>query len=89
MTKKIMTISDLDKASPSDIEQIRSSINLAKLVRDYMSETGTRKGLTIDEYEEHLRTRKERKQTCKTCKGLAEQSMLPLLTTAGLGCIMM
>lgn len=64
-----MTIDDLNKATPSDIEQVRSSINLAKIIRDQMYENGQQDGLTVDEYEEHLRTREEKKQVCKTCKG--------------------
>lgn len=66
---KIMTIEDLKNASPSDIEQIRSSINLAKLVRDQMSLDGQQTGLTLEEYEHHLSTRKDRKTECKTCHG--------------------
>ena len=67
--KKIMTIADLKKASPSDIEQIRASVDIASIVREQMREDGQRTGLTLTEYEEHLATRKERKQTCKTCHG--------------------
>ena len=64
-----MTIDDLKKASPSDIEQVRSSINLADIVRQQLIKDGQRDGLTLDEYEHHLSTRKERKETCKTCRG--------------------
>ena len=64
-----MTIDDLKKASPSDIEQIRASIDLADIVRQQMIKDGQRKGLTLEEYEHHLSTRHERKETCKTCRG--------------------
>lgn len=64
-----MTIADLKKSTPSDIEQIRASIDLASIVRDQMRLNGEKTGLTVTEYEEHLATRKERKQVCKTCNG--------------------
>lgn len=67
--KKIMTIADLQKASPSDIEQIRSSINLADIVKNQMVEDGKQQGLTVTEYEQHLATRHKNKETCKTCNG--------------------
>ena len=66
---KIMTIDDLSKASPSDIEQIRRSINLGKIARDQLVKAGKRTGLTSAEYEKHLETRKDRAETCKTCNG--------------------
>ena len=69
MTKKIMTIRDLKNASPSDIEQVRASINLADIVRTQLVEDGQRTGLTLEAYEHHLTTRKERKTKCKTCYG--------------------
>ena len=65
----IMTIADLKNASPSDIEQIRASINIADTVRKQMYNDGQKEGLTLDEYEHHLATRKDRKETCRTCKG--------------------
>ena len=67
--KKIMTIADLENCSPSEIEQVRSSINLAQLVREQMIEDGKRTGLTADEYRTHMDTRYERRETCKTCHG--------------------
>lgn len=67
--KKIMTISDLQNASPEDIEEVRASINLANIVRQQMIKDGQKDGLTLEEYEHHLATRKERKTTCKTCRG--------------------
>jgi CRISPR/Cas system-associated exonuclease Cas4 (RecB family) len=69
MTKKIMTIGDLKNADPDDIEKIRSRINIAKIVRDQLVEDGQRTGLTMEAYEHHLTTRKERKTKCKTCYG--------------------
>lgn len=64
-----MTIADLENCSPSEIEQVRSSINLASLVREQMIEDGKRTGLTADEYRTHMDTRYERKVNCKTCHG--------------------
>ena len=65
----IRTIADLDRYSPSDIEQVRSAINIAAIARKTIAEGGRKTGLTIHEYEEHLRTRRQRKQTCKPCNG--------------------
>lgn len=65
----IMTIADLEKATAEEIEQVRSSINIAKIARDQITKNGIRTGLTSDEYEKHLSTRKERKKECATCHG--------------------
>ena len=69
MPKKIMTIADLASATPSDIEQIRASINIGKIARDAISESGRRTGMTVTEYEEHMATRKDTKIECKACNG--------------------
>jgi hypothetical protein len=67
--KPIMTIEDLKNASPSDIEQVRSSISIAAIARKQMVENGNKTGLTAEEYQHHLDTREARKETCGTCRG--------------------